>query len=207
MDQVDDGVFYSLERKVTHLESGAIEALRSSYGRLLAPHAVVLDLMSSWRSHLPVGLGHVTGLGMNAAEMADNPQLHDSVVHDLNQQPILPFADQSFDAVVCSASVQYLIHPVAVFADVVRTLRPGGVMAVAFSNRCFFTKAVRVWLEGSDTDHRALVRGYLLAAGFKTIVDAQVPSPDDPLFLVTGVRPNAVSGWAGVPSGDGRHPG
>src|SRR5205823_12745144 len=110
--------FYAVERKVVHLEPGAIAALRAFYASELAPGAVVLDLMSSWRSHLPEGLGAVTGLGMSAAEMADNPQLSSFVVHDLNREPRLPFDDASFDAVVCAVSVQYLIRPVEVFTDV-----------------------------------------------------------------------------------------
>ena len=116
-DPSDDALFYAEERKVVHLEPGAIEALRSFYGRLLLPGDAVLDLMSSWRSHLPAGLGRVTGLGLNAAEMADNPQLDEYVIHDLNRTSRLPFADASFDAVVCAVSVQYLVRPWDVFAD------------------------------------------------------------------------------------------
>ena len=189
IDPGDDALFYSVERKVTHIEAGAIEALRAAYGQLLRPGGAVLDLMSSWRSHLPAGLGPVTGLGMNEAEMADNPQLDRYVTHDLNKQPVLPFSDRAFDGVVCSVSVQYLIQPVEVFTEVRRVLVAGGPVAVAFSNRCFFTKAVRAWLDGTDADHRLLVRGYLLAAGFERVTDRQVPSPDDPLFVVSGFAP------------------
>src|SRR5947207_657518 len=98
--------FHAEERKVVHLEPGAIEALRAFYARLLLPGDTVLDLMSSWRSHLPDGLGHVTGLGLNAAEMADNPQLDEYVIHDLNRTPRLPLPDASFDALVCPVSLQ-----------------------------------------------------------------------------------------------------
>src|SRR5688572_24178106 len=101
MDESDDAEFYVPERKVVHIEPGAIQALRTCYARVLPPGGAVLDLMSSWRSHLPSGLGPVTGLGMNGAEMADNPQLDDFVLHDLNRDPRVPFADAAFDAVVC----------------------------------------------------------------------------------------------------------
>jgi SAM-dependent methyltransferase len=101
----------------------------------------------------------------------------------------LPFPDASFDAVVCAVSVQYLIHPVEVFTDVTRVLTPGGPVLVSFSNRCFPTKAVAVWMAGSNDDHRALVRGYLEAAGFDGVVDDQVPTPDDPLWVVRGTAP------------------
>jgi SAM-dependent methyltransferase len=186
-DSSPDTRFYAVERKVVHIEAGAIAALRDLYARVLPAGAPVLDLMSSWRSHLPAdGLGPVTGLGMNAAELADNPQLDEWLVHDLNAEPDLPFADGAFGAVVCAVSVQYLVRPLEVFAEARRVLRPGGVVVVSFSNRCFPTKAVAIWMAGSDADHRALVRLYLERAGFTGVVDEPVPTPDDPLFVVRG---------------------
>ena len=170
-----------------HIEAGAIEGLRQRYAELLPPApAPVLDLMSSWRSHLPDGLGPVTGLGMNADEMADNPQLDSFVIHDLNRSPALPFEDSSFGAVVCAVSVQYLVRPVEVFADVRRVLAPGGPFVVSFSNRCFPTKAVGAWLYADDAEHRRLVRAYFEAAAFEHVTDEQVPTTDDPLFVVSG---------------------
>src|SRR3954470_6194023 len=192
MDPTDDAIFYAVDRKVTHIEPGAIEALRSRYAELLVTDRPrrVLDLMSSWRSHLPhTGLGPVTGLGMNAAEMEDNPQLDRFVVHDLNREPRLPFDDAAFDAVVCAVSVQYLVEPVAVFTDVARVLTPGGPLVVSFSNRCFPTKAVAAWMMGDDAEHRLLVRRYFEAAGWTNVVDEQVPTPADPLFAVYAKRP------------------
>ncbi|HVF33506.1 MAG TPA: class I SAM-dependent methyltransferase [Acidimicrobiales bacterium] len=189
VDEAPDPAFYAFERKVTHLAPGAIEALRSWYDGLLPAGAEVLDLMSSWRSHLPAGGGRfrrVVGLGMNDAEMADNPQLSARVVHDLNARPALPFDDDSFDAAVCTVSVQYLTSPIEVFGEVRRVLRPGGRFAVAFSNRCFPTKAVAVWRSGTDADHVDLVRAYLTGAGFTDVVDDRLPSIDDPVFVVAG---------------------
>ena len=171
-----------------HLEPGAIEVLRREYGRVLPPDGTVLDLMSSWRSHLPSGVGPVVGLGMNAEEMADNPQLDRWVVHDLNREPALPFEDQSFDAVVCAVSMQYLTRPLEVVADVQRVLRPGGPFCTSFSNRCFSTKAVAIWLANDGDGHRLLVRSYLEATGFVEVEDHALPTPDDPLFVVTGRR-------------------
>lgn len=207
-DPTDDARFYAYERKVVHLEAGAIEALRAYYARALpqargggapanessrgggAPaheQPDVLDLMSSWRSHLPSRVTAV-GLGMNAAEMADNPQLSSFVVHDLNRDPRLPFADESFDAAVCAVSVQYLTRPLEVWADVRRVLRPGGVAIVSFSNRCFPTKAVAVWMANDDAGHRALVRTYLERSGFADVADGELDTPDDPLFVVRGTK-------------------
>ena len=187
-DHTDDALFYAWPRKVVHIEAGAIEALRARYAALIPPGGAVLDLMSSWRSHLPAGLGPVTGLGMNAEEMRDNPQLDAVVIHDLNRDPTLPFGDDTFDAILCAVSVQYLVRPVEVFTDVRRVLRPGGVVVVSFSNRCFPTKAVAIWLAGSDATHRTLVRTYLERSGFAGVMDEQVPTPDDPLFVVFGRR-------------------
>jgi SAM-dependent methyltransferase len=190
VDPTDDTIFYAVERKVTHIEDGAIEALRAFYASsVLSPRGGrVLDLMSSWRSHLPVaaGLGPVTGLGMNAAEMADNPQLDDFVVHDLNAVPMLPFDDDAFDAAVCTVSVQYLTSPIEVFTDVRRVLREGAPFAVAFSNRCFPTKAVAIWRYGSDAEHIELVRAYFASSGFSSVETHRLPSPDDPVYVVTG---------------------
>ena len=193
MDPTDDAEFYRPERKVVHIEAGAIDALRRRYTSLLPSGAPILDLMSSWRSHLPAGVGPVTGLGMNAAEMTDNPQLDEVVIHDLNREPRLPFPDGHFAAVVCAVSVQYLVHPVAVLGDVARVLVPGGPVAVSFSNRCFPTKAVAVWMSTGDDGHRRLVRGYLEEAGFDGVTDERLDSPDDPLFLVHGRAPDPTS--------------
>lgn len=184
-DPSDDALFYATERKVVHLEPGAIAALRAFYASVLAPGVTVLDLMSSWRSHLPDGLGVVTGLGMSAAEMADNPQLGSFVVHDLNREPRLPFDDASFDAVVCAVSVQYLIRPVEVFTDVRRVLRGGGQVVVSFSNRCFPTKAVAIWLANDGDGHRRLVRAYLERSGFGEVRARTLATSDDPVSVVS----------------------
>jgi len=186
VDSSDDARFYSVARKVVHLEPGAIEALRGVYAERLPPDGTVLDLMSSWRSHLPDGLGRVVGLGMNAEEMAANPRLDEWVVHDLNQQSRLPFPDGSFGAVACAVSVQYLVHPFEVFTDVARVLVPRGPVVVSFSNRCFPTKAVALWRAADDDEHRLVVRTYLERSGFVDVVDEHVDTPDDPLFVVSG---------------------
>src|SRR6266481_3717972 len=149
----------------------------------------LLDLMSSWRSHLPEGAryGEVVGLGMNADEMAENPQLTRSVVHDLNRDPRLPFADGEFDAAMCAVSIQYVTNPPALFREMSRVLRPGAPFVVSFSNRCFPTKAVAVWLGTDDLQHVALVRAYFEAAGpwAEITEEARWPSEDgDPLYAV-----------------------
>ena len=133
----------------------------------LAPGADVLDLMSSWVSHLPAledaPVGHVLGHGMNAEELAANPRLDRWWVQDLNRDPVLPLPDASRDAVLACVGVQYLQRPVEAFAEVARVLRPGGRVIVSYSNRCFPTKAVAAWLalkmRRAGRARRALPRG------------------------------------------------
>jgi SAM-dependent methyltransferase len=133
---------------------------------------------------------------MNAEEMADNPQLTRAVVHDLNRDPRLPFGDAEFDGAMCAVSVQYLLHPVRVFREVARVLRPGAPFVVAFSNRCFPTKAVAIWLSLLDEGHGELVRGYFRAAGTFGDVREETRSPDgygDPLYAAWARRASAGS--------------
>lgn len=194
-DETDDAEFYSWPRKVVHIDQAAIEAVGRTYADLLPQHGTLLDLMSAWRTHLPEGFvaAEVVGLGMNHAELSDNPQLTSHLVHNLNLQPVLPFDDASFDGAMCCVSVQYLVHPVQVFAEVFRVLRPGAPFVVTFSNRCFPTKAVAVWQAVDNADHMALVRRYFEASAAwydVTAEDRSLPLPDaNPLFAVWGHKP------------------
>ena len=108
-DESNDAEFYTMPRLVVHIDDGAIDAVGKLFRRLIPEQAEVLDLMSSWRTHWPDDhpRKRIVGLGMNAAEMADNPQLTEYVLRDINADPSLPFDDESFDAVVITVSVQY----------------------------------------------------------------------------------------------------
>ena len=188
-DESFDHGFYLLPRKVVHIDEDAIAALGRLYAEVLPAGGRLLDLMSSWRSHLPAGFraAEVVGLGMNAEEMADNPQLTSAIVHDVNLERRLPFGDGEFDGAMCAVSVQYLIHPVQVFHEVGRVLRPGAPFVVSFSNRCFPTKAVAVWLNTSDEQHLTLVRAYFdTARGFDDVKeeDRSPRGYGDPLYAV-----------------------
>jgi SAM-dependent methyltransferase len=191
-DEGSDQAFYLHARKVVHIDDGAINALSRLYGDVLSTGARLLDLMSSWRSHLPVGFraSEVVGLGLNAEEMADNPQLTSYVVHDLNAKPRLPFRDEDFDGAMCAVSIQYLVHPLRIFREVHRVLRPGAPFVVSFSNRCFPTKAVAVWLSTTDQQHLRLVRGYFDAAGAWITLreEDRSPADGDPLYVVWARR-------------------
>jgi SAM-dependent methyltransferase len=196
-DESPDDRFYSFPRKVVHIDDEAIAALGRLYAEVLPAGARILDLMSSWRSHLPSGFRAraIVGLGLNADEMADNPQLTSHVVHDVNHDPRLPFADETFDAAVCAVSIQYVTHPLLLFREVRRVLRPGGPFVVSFSNRCFPTKAVAVWLDASDAQHVALVRRYFEAVEGWMDVKAEDRSSGqfaDPLYAVWARRSSAT---------------
>ncbi len=190
-DAQHDDVFYSWPRLVTHIDEGAIAAVGDLYEEL-ALDGDVLDLMGSWVSHFRRPPRRLTVLGMNADELAANPQAAATVVHDLNREPRLPFEDASFDAAVCCVSVDYLTRPVDVFADVARVVRPGGPFVCAFSNRCFPTKVIRGWLASTDEEHCAIVAAYFRLAGGWTdpIVQRRTPPLHigDPLYAVWARR-------------------
>jgi Methyltransferase domain len=166
-DETPDEAFYAQPRFVTHIDDPAIAAVTQLYREYFPAGGRILDLMSSWVSHLPpeVTYSGVTGLGLNAAELGRNPRLSERVVQNLNTNPRLPFADQSFDAAGITVSVDYLTDPVAVLRDLGRVLVPGGPVVISFSNRCFPSKAVAVWHRLDDAGHLNLVQRYLEAAG------------------------------------------
>ena len=189
-DRSPDAAFYVEPRFVTHIDDGAIAAVTQAYRETLPPGGAVLDLMSSWVSHLPeeVAYGSVVGHGMNAEELAANPRLSRWFVQDLNMEPALPLSGTSFDGACLCVSVQYLQRPVEVFRDVHRVLRPGALFVVSFSNRCFPTKAVAIWQGFSGPDQQRLVGAYMQAAGFANIGQhASAPQRGDPLWVVTGI--------------------
>lgn len=192
-DPTPDDLFYRAPRRVVHIDDGAIKAVTQLYRELLPAGGAILDLMSAWRSHLPpeVKYARVAGLGMNAEEMRDNPQLTEHVVHNLNEDPALLYDDGTFDAAACCVSVQYLQRPLDVFAEVRRVLKPGAPFVLTFSNRCFPSKAVRLWLETDDAEHMQVVTSYFDVAGGWRDITAQDRSParsrfglSDPLYAV-----------------------
>jgi SAM-dependent methyltransferase len=157
-----DTQFYNQPRLVQHLDNTAIDLVRQLYGRFITAQSKVLDLMSSWQSHLPedVSPKHVTGLGLNDIELQRNEALHDYLVHDLNADSRLPFDDHSFDIVICTVSVEYLTSPFDIFDEVSRVLQQGGYFVISFSNRWFEPKAIRIWTQMNEFERMGLVLEY-----------------------------------------------
>ena len=126
IDEEDDVHFYETPRLVYHIDEHAVAVLTDFYRRVLPEGGVLLDLMSSWVSHLPpeIGYAEIIGHGMNEAELAANPRLGRRLVQDLNKDPHLPLDDNSIDAAMICVSVQYLQRPVAVLREVARAAAP-----------------------------------------------------------------------------------
>lgn len=197
-DERDDALFYSVPRKVVHIDEAAVATLTQAFNDLLPYEGSYLDLMASWRSHLPMEEllpSRVAGLGLNHAEMEDNPALDEFVVHNLNENPRLPYPDESFDAVLCTVSVQYLVRPIEVFEEVRRVLRPDGLFIISFSNRCFASKATAAWLNMDDYEHIHLVSYYFEKSGGWGQISARIkngetgfPPEQDPLYILWAAK-------------------
>jgi len=194
IDESDDALFYSFPRLVVHIDDWAIQTVGEIFEQYLPRNAVLLDLMSSWRSHLPPSLNPtaVVGLGLNRAEMEDNPALTAIVVHDLNRDPKLPFPDGHFQGATLTVSIQYLIKPVAVFKEAGRVLRAGAPLVVCFSNRMFPTKAVMIWQRATEAQRVQLVKRYFADSAAFDPVEAIERHCEtgyaDPVYAVIGTR-------------------
>ncbi|WP_224270362.1 methyltransferase domain-containing protein [Haloprofundus salinisoli] len=195
LDSGDDARFYASSRFVHHVDEPFRTKLTELYRRELDPDDTVLDLMSSWVSHLPADAEYdrVVGHGLNCDELAENPRLDEFFVRNLNETPSLPVEPASVDAVLLAVSVQYLQYPGPVFAEIRRVLRPGGVCVVSFSNRMFARKAIRAWRTASMDGRAALVRRYVeRVGGFddRRVVSA-VEAGTDPFYAVVARRTTA----------------
>jgi len=203
LDEGSDDSFYSLPRFVTHVDESFIQRLTDLYRDRLHPGMRIFDMMSSWVSHLPeeMEFEHVEGHGMNEEELARNPRLDHYFLQNLNQKQLLPLPDASFDAVLNTVSVQYLQYPEAVFAEIYRVLKPGGIAIVSFSNRMFFQKAIQIWRDASEPKRVQLVQSYFASIpGFGEIEAIAEPSSlpailrmmglpgGDPFYAVTAKR-------------------
>jgi SAM-dependent methyltransferase len=189
-DEAPDEGFYRTPRIVTHIDDGAIAAVTQLYRELFPAGGEILDLMSSWVSHLPPEITYrrVIGLGMNDVELRRNERLDSYIVQNLNTDPGLPFGEAEFDGVGICVSIDYLTKPVEVLREVGRVLKVGAPLSITFSNRCFPSKAVEIWHQLDDRGHVRLVESYLEEAGNFRNVRSLDRSPrrvfGDPLYAV-----------------------
>ena len=191
MDEAPDAEFYREPRFVNHIDDATIAALTDFYREFVPSGSDVLDLMSSWVSHLPgdVEYARVAALGMNEAELSANPRADEHCVHDLNTNPELPFESGSFDRALIAVSIQYLTRPVEVLAEAARVLRDDGAICIAMSHRLFPTKAIAAFHRLQPAQRVRLVSTYLSRAGFGAVrgVDRS-PDNADPLWRVLGEK-------------------
>lgn len=184
LDETNDLEFYAYPRLVTHVDEGFIDRLTNLYREQLQPNTRILDLMSSWVSHLPeeIEFAHVEGHGMNEEELAKNSRLNHYFVQNLNQHPKLPLADADFDAVLITVSIQYLQYPEAIFTEINRVLKPEGIVIISFSNRMFYQKAIAAWRDGTEKSRVELVKGYFSSVPDFTTPEVIVRSSPAPSF-------------------------
>lgn len=185
LDETNDLDFYSYPRFVTHVDDNFIDRLTNLYRERLKPNTRIFDMMSSWVSHLPeeIEFAHVEGHGMNEEELAKNRRLNHYFVRDLNQDPKFPLPDRDFDAVLNTVSVQYLQYPEAIFTEIHRILKPGGIAIVSFSNRMFGQKVIAAWREGTEMSRVQLVKQYFQSVPGFSQPEAIVHQSTIPAFL------------------------
>jgi len=219
IDNSEDSLFYDTPRLVTHIDDSAISALTQFYQQefaLLNKESLdILDLCSSWISHLPssdtIKYGHVVGVGMNQQELEANKQLTKYIVQDLNKHPLLPqFGDNSFDVICNVVSVDYLIKPLEIFQEMYRVLRPGGIALMSFSNRCFPTKAISMWLQADDIGRLTIVGSYFHYSAKWTTIEAidlkdRLPMPKRPSAGDLMKNPSLGLAWMNAASAVAKH--
>ncbi|AUC60120.1 Biotin synthesis protein BioC [Cyanobacterium sp. HL-69] len=185
LDDTEDTLFYAYPRFVTHVDNNFISQLTNLYRQELKPNTKILDLMSSWVSHLPpeMKFSHVEGHGMNEEELKKNERLDHYFLQNLNSNLQLPLQNEDFDAVLCTVSIQYLQYPEAIFMEIARILKPQGVAIFTFSNRMFYQKAITAWRDATDRQRIFLTKSY-----FQSVPEFEAPKviaqqAETPTFL------------------------
>jgi SAM-dependent methyltransferase len=198
-NEEEDALFYSLDRFVNHLDSLALSTVEKIINSLvIETEPVILDLMAGWHSHIPETLipSKVVGLGLNRNELEKNKDLTEWVFHDINHDFHLPFQSEYFDIVVNTVSVDYMTHPIDIFKEAGRILKPGGLFLVIFSNRMFLEKAVKVWRESSEEERVILVEEFFDKSGMfespSVFVSKGRPRPKDDKYAETDLPSDPI---------------
>ncbi|MFH1117915.1 MAG: methyltransferase domain-containing protein [Pseudomonadota bacterium] len=204
-DETPDRAFYATPRFVDHLDGCALETVEHLYRRLIPAGSTILDLMAGPESHLGrvERPGPIVGLGLNREELISNAAFSGHVVHDVNEDPVLPFPDNHFDVVVNTVSVDYLTRPLEVFREVSRVLKPDGLFIVVFSNRMFPPKVVNIWKESTEKQRVELVRRFFSLSGRFAVKgyyeSVGKPRPKDDKYCGEGIPSDPIYGVWGRP--------
>lgn len=200
LNSYNDGIFYALPRFVYHIDEPAVAAVTQFYRRRIPKSSDILDVCSSWVSHypseFPSSMNSISATGSNVLELAANDQLTAGfTVSDLNQDCTLPYDSESFDIVTCVCSIEYMTNPVQFLRECNRVLRPNGKMIVAFSNRCFALKAIKIWLSNKIGKNIELINGFFqYAGGFgpRKVYDITAVRPQrgyqDPIYVIEAAK-------------------
>ena len=185
LDDTEDTLFYAYPRFVTHVDNNFISQLTNLYRQELKPNTKILDLMSSWVSHLPpeMKFSHIEGHGMNEEELKKNERLDHYFLQNLNSNMQLPLENEDFDAVLCTVSIQYLQYPEAIFMEIARILKPNGIAIFSFSNRMFYQKAITAWRDATDRQRIFLCKSYFQSVAEFDSPEVVVQQPETPNFL------------------------
>tara|TARA_Y100001968_G_scaffold171110_1_gene156519 strand:+ start:568 stop:1233 length:666 start_codon:yes stop_codon:yes gene_type:complete len=154
IDKNDDQIFYQHPRYVHHLSPSFRDRLTNLYSNYLCNHHVILDLMSSWVSHLPVNIKFkkVIGHGLNESELRSNNRLDSYWVQDLNKTQEMPLEDSSIDIGLIVAGWQYLQYPEKVSLELSRIIKEDSLLIISFTNRAFWTKSPNIWTNSSEEE-------------------------------------------------------
>ena len=183
-DISDDEIFYQQPRFVHHLSDSFRNRLTSLYSEYLLNHHVILDLMSSWVSHLPSNISYkkVIGHGMNEAELSSNERLDRFFVQNLNKKQNMPIEDSSVDVGLIVAGWQYLQYPEKVSLELSRVIKSDSLLIISFTNRAFWTKAPNIWTYSSEKKRIEYVTSVLTSNGWRIEKILNEKTQDKKLF-------------------------
>ena len=183
-DISDDEIFYHQPRFVHHLSDSFRNRLTSLYSEYLLNHHIILDLMSSWVSHLPSNISYkkVIGHGMNEAELSSNERLDRFFVQNLNKKQNMPIEDSSVDVGLIVAGWQYLQYPEKVSLELSRVIKSDSLLIISFTNRAFWTKAPNIWTYSSEEKRIEYVTSVLTSNGWRIEKILNEKTQDKKLF-------------------------
>ena len=183
-DISDDEIFYQQPRFVHHLSDSFRNRLTSLYSEYLLNHHIILDLMSSWVSHLPTNISYkkVIGHGMNEAELSSNERLDKFFVQNLNKKQNMPIEDSSVDVGLIVAGWQYLQYPEKVSLELSRVIKSDSLLIISFTNRAFWTKAPNIWTYSSEEKRIEYVTSVLTSNGWRIEKILNEKTQDKKLF-------------------------